>query len=736
MTKPTALAPNFDNIPQQMKDAARWCVWKYALRDNSDGTQKWSKPPYQPCGKFASSTDPATWSTFDAVRAAFTADGAWDGVGFFLGDDWIGVDLDKTDAAAADAMLHKLNGYAERSVSGNGFHVIARAKLNSLSGKKTGNLEFYANARFFTVSGHTINGFSQIPDDFRTNEFAAFYREMFNVKPPPPPRDDDDLLERVARAEPKLWAGDTSDHGGDHSAADFALCGCIYRLCGAEHVDAIFRQSGLMRDKWDKKRGSKTYGEQTIDRVIASTRSTPGAKAPPAPATTGTGGRFVLSTTHTLPTAETFMADQYPDNTLVAHNGLIYTWDKSRYVEMPLDSLRHKLQRWLFNCLEQPAKGDPRPFPCNPSTIDDAMKTVRIFRSVLAGDTQPPAWIDGADGPDPREILFGKTEMVHLPTGAVLPNTPRMFNVNSLPCDYDPEAPSPKRWLKFLASLDIDDEQIAALQQWFGYCLTADTSQQKAMMIIGPKRSGKGTIARILRHLVGEKNCTGPTTSSLAGTFGLQPLLHKTLAVIGDARFHGDGVQVVTERLLNITGEDPITVDRKHLESVETKLLTRFLCLSNDLPKFSDASGALPGRFIMLRLHKSFYKREDTKLEQSLVSELPGILAWAVAGWVTLQEQGRFIEPEATREVVEELEDLASPVSSFLKEKCDMADSAWVYTDLLYAEWVKWCKAEGKHPTQKAVFSKDLRSVVPDIRIRRDTVLEKFYQGVALKVTA
>jgi putative DNA primase/helicase len=729
--KPTPLAPNFDAIPQQMKDAPRWCVWKYEYREKSDD---WSKPPYQTNGRYASSTNSNTWCSFEQAKLAYTSDGGWDGIGFFLGDGWIGVDFDTVEDHAED--LHKLNGYAEKSPSGMGkLHVLARAKLKTLDGKKTNDLEIYANARYFTVTGHAINGFNQIPDEDRTGEFAAFYREKFNIKPPPPPPDDDDLCRRVARSEPKLWDGDTSDHGGDHSAADFALVGCIYRLCGAEHVDTVFRRSGLMRPKWDTKRGAKTYGEQTIDRVIASTRSAPGTKKATKAKPAVSAGDFVLSTTHTMPTAELFMRDQYPDNTLVAHNGVIYVWDKSRYVEMPIDALRHHLQKWLVNCLEETAKGEGRPFPCNPSTIDDALKTVRIYRTVLAGDTQPPAWIDGADGPEPREILFGKTEMVHLPTGTVLPNSPRMFNLNALPVDFDPAAPEPRRWLGFLASLKIDDEQIAALQQWFGYCLTADTSQQKAMLIIGPKRSGKGTIARVLRQLVGEKNCAGPTTSSLAGMFGLQPLLGKTLAIIADARFHGDGVQVVTERLLNITGEDPITVDRKHLESVETKLLTRFLCLSNDLPKFSDASGALPGRFIMLRLHRTFYGREDTKLENTLRAELPGILAWAVAGWTMLQEQGRFIEPASTRDVVEELEDLASPVSSFLKDRCIIGPNEWTYTDTLYAAWVVWCKSEGRHPTQKAVFSKDLRSVLPHVAIRRDAKQNKFYEGVSLALT-
>lgn len=73
------------------------------------------------------------------------------------------------------------------------------------------------------------------------------------------------------------------------------------------------------------------------------------------------------------------------------------------------------------------------------------------------------------------------------------------------------------------------------LRTWFGYCLTGDTSQQKMLLIVGPKRSGKGTIARVLTRLIGNGNVSGPTTSSLAGPFGLQPLIGKTLAIVSDA---------------------------------------------------------------------------------------------------------------------------------------------------------------------------------------------------------
>jgi putative DNA primase/helicase len=74
------------------------------------------------------------------------------------------------------------------------------------------------------------------------------------------------------------------------------------------------------------------------------------------------------------------------------------------------------------------------------------------------------------------------------------------------------------------------------LQELFGYCLTGDTSQQKAFLIVGPPRSGKGTIAKVLKRLVGTDNAVNPTLTSLSTNFGIAPLIGKRIAIISDAR--------------------------------------------------------------------------------------------------------------------------------------------------------------------------------------------------------
>ena len=188
-------------------------------------------------------------------------------------------------------------------------------------------------------------------------------------------------------------------------------------------------------------------------------------------------------------------------------------------------------------------------------------------------------------------------------------------------------------WLQFLNELwEEDDASINALQECFGYVISGRLDLHKILLLVGPTRAGKGVIARTLTALVGADNVAGPTLSSLAGDFGLAPLLGKPLAIVSDARMAGRGSQVVVERLLAISGEDTITVNRKYRDQWTGKLPSRFVVISNELPQLGDASQAIAGRFVTLLLTKSWYGKEDTTLESRIRDELTGILNWALGG--------------------------------------------------------------------------------------------------------
>lgn len=369
------------------------------------------------------------------------------------------------------------------------------------------------------------------------------------------------------------------------------------------------------------------------------------------------------------------------------------------------------------------------------SDVEQALRGVCL----LPASVNSPAWIGEPGEPDPQLIMPMRNGLLDLSKQVLIPATPNFFSQNSVPYDFDRAASEPRKWLQFLGELWPDDpDSIAALQEWFGYSLTPDTRLQKILFILGPKRSGKGTIARVLRWLVGEANVAGPTLGSLASPFGLQPLLGKPVAIISDAQLSGRAdAAIITERLKAISGEDAITVDRKHKEALTVKLPTRFMILANELPRLGDASGAIASRLIILRLTRSWYGNEDHELSERLQSELPGILRWAIEGWRRLRDRGRILQPLTGAELAEDMEALSSPVGVFVRDRCFVCPGESVEVSSVYREWKAWCEAHGrKEPGTEQNFGRDLRAVVPSLgTIRRRSGSERWrdFTGIRLR---
>lgn len=348
-----------------------------------------------------------------------------------------------------------------------------------------------------------------------------------------------------------------------------------------------------------------------------------------------------------------------------------------------------------------------KPGPGQVSAVVDALKGVT---HQPADRMAPPVWLDG-DGPTPGEIISCRNGLLHVPTGELLPPTPRFFTRNALGIDYDPGAPEPSAWRDFVGQVLPDPEAAALLQEWFGYFLLPDTSQEKMLLLVGPPRSGKGTIQKVLTELVGLSNVCAPSIKSLGGDFGLQPMIGKQVAFLSDIRIgSGSDRAAITETLLRITGRDDVTANRKHKGAWTGRLAVRFFIATNELPSLSDNSPALANRFVPLVLEQSFLGREDHGLAERLVAELPGILNWSLAGWRRLRERGHFVLPKTSTEAISEIMELGSPVAAFVRDMCVVGPARQVEKGRLYSAWQRWCEASGVAPGRVEHFARSLRA--------------------------
>jgi putative DNA primase/helicase len=441
-------------------------------------------------------------------------------------------------------------------------------------------------------------------------------------------------------------------------------------------------------------------------------------------------------------TQEGFCITQEGFTCLIYYRGDFYVWTGTHYRAVSDDTLRSDVYRFLDAAKQRRKPEDqPTPFMPNTSKVNEVINALRA-RVIVDDHLSAPAWRPG--GLDnlmtfANEIIPCRNGLLHWPSRWLREHTPELLTFNALDFDYDPNAPQPREWLNFLHSVWPDDqESIATLQEIFGYFVSGETRQQKAFLIVGPKRSGKGTIGRVLNGLLGSDNVGGPTLASLAENFGLAPLIGKRAAIISDARLGGRVDQhIIAERLLSISGEDSLTIDRKYRGAWTGRLPVRFLILSNELPRLADVSGALPSRFVLLTMERSFYGREDLGLYDRLSQELAGILNWSLAGLDRLNCRRHFEPPISSGEALRELEDLTSPIAAFIRQHCIVAADKTAEMEAIYSRYVSWCATCNRPPGTSQTFGRDLRAAVPGLstgRPRGDAPERKrIYRGIGLR---
>jgi P4 family phage/plasmid primase-like protien len=340
------------------------------------------------------------------------------------------------------------------------------------------------------------------------------------------------------------------------------------------------------------------------------------------------------------------------------------------------------------------------PFQPNRSAVGETLAALKAV-AILAPNIAAPSWLGGGrERLPPEDVISFPNGLLDLRDNKLHPPDPAFFTSAALGFDYVAEAPEPVEWKRFLGQVYAGDDcesEIRQTQEIFGYLLTADVSLEKTFFFIGPKRSGKGTMMRMLEHLLAKTAVAGPTLKSLGTQFGLQPLIGKQVAVVDDLRVGSPKeTDVLIENILKITGRGFFTIDRKFTTAWEGTLPIKLVFISNVMPKLGDDSGALASRFVISNTTQSFYNQEDPFLfRDKLLPELPGVFHWALDGLRRLRQRGRFAETEASTEAKERLALLGSPVLGFIEAKCELHPDNSVPKRVIYTHWCDYAEANG-----------------------------------------
>ena len=116
-----------------------------------------------------------------------------------------------------------------------------------------------------------------------------------------------------------------------------------------------------------------------------------------------------------------------------------------------------------------------------------------------------------------------------------------------------------------------------------------------------------------------------------------------------------------------------------------------------------------------MRLFQSFYDREDPDLTAKLLTELPGILNWALEGRQRLQARGKFAQPAVGQEAMQRMEDLSAPVAAFVRDRCEVDPDGLVAKDDLWKAWAKYAEENNYRKGSKVEFGRQLRAAYPQV---------------------
>jgi putative DNA primase/helicase len=703
-----------ENIPAELRALPQWVCWRYEDRNG-----RRTKAPIDATSNgrlsYAKSNDSETWADFDTALTACGLHPELAGVGFcFAPDDGLtGIDLDhvfnpdtgELSAEAAEILAKFKGTYAEISPSGTGLRLFCYGKPRR-SGKNTGKvkwLEVYSHpsSRYLTVTGnHWSGNAASVTDqqaalDWLHTQFMASTgadsKPSVDSKPgpvDPPNLNDAELLAKARAAKngaefDRLWSGDTSGHGGDHSAADLALCDLLafWTDRDSDRIDRLFRQSGLMRPKWDTRRGESTYGALTVAKAVASTPETysarkPSAEPQPAEAANVEPAALQKDENHFSDYGNVIKLMERLSGGIAYTSGLVWLlynpdtgiWEpepgSERVKRMALEALREAWGEILQGAQskESDLKKQLKELDSEDPTaamIGKRLKLATSYRERVFGWmmqcetayrirstleiaegyfwTAPDVWDSNA------HILVCANGVLDLATGALLPHSPDFRATKTTGTDYRPGANHPA-WNAAVALLKSEGDRYEFVHQFCGSGLHGANPNERVVIFQGDGGTGKGTLLTAIHHALGDYVATVEVGSLLATDWRKQnkSAPREDLLKLRGARFVYPSIEPPKDSKLDdgsikaLTGNDAITARYPHGKNSITFQPVFKLAIQTNFPlqtEFDDPG--MKRRVIVVPFNQKPVKPDPT-VKHDLMHDpnaRAAVLAWLYEGY-------------------------------------------------------------------------------------------------------
>lgn len=840
------LNKQYIQIPQEIKNIRRWVCYKIARTSNGEETKI---PMNAITGGFASTSEPSTWTSFKLALNGCIKYGFF-GLGFMLGEDkdsgktYLGIDLDnhvdkKTGEKPypnvedfnkfASEFIDKVNSYTEYSHSGEGIHIICVAKMPGNRNKKNG-VEMYDYRRFFTMTGKVINNVPIAERNEEVKELWEKYLNVDNVNEVKGPKflpttkklqavvsengsvsfeetevvdisyesslNDYELVEKIRNSQQgedfmRLFNGDMSAYGNDHSSADLALCKILafWTSCDANQIDRIFRQSQLYRDKWDRKWGSGTYGSHQIDYAIQTQREvyTPSKKTEsifiPTKVDNGTPvqpqGEMVEFDEKNdpivkvkqifkhYPLNDTGNAERFYDyfgdffrfnttnNSYMFWNGKTWIVDNKIYIKKYADK--------MIDILKQEIKDTESKIKDLGKDDEDNSGAIKDYEILLRAQQDNLKRVSNKAGKDAmiselqhlHEIVVVNDEfdthsmylntdsgVVDLLTGQILPFDRKYKlskNTNNLVSFEEP-----KTWLKFLHDIfkrptkEETEEIINTVQMLLGESATGRTNKDHLVILYGGGSNGKSTFIKTVNKCLGEYSKTINSELLLQSKSSNPQATEFSFSALVGARFLSMSETNESERMNDkiikqMTSGEEIPAQFKFGKSFSYEPTFSPWMSTNNLPIIRSKDYGIWRRiFLVPFLVKFTDENKDIDMPNKLAKEMPQILGWIIQGCIKLYKDYKGIvpKPKCLEEALSDYKNNMDTVNLYIASNCQNFPGYKTSANALFQNYKKWALDNNEYLMSESNFKADI--IKHNFPLKRDANEGWVYIGIKL----
>lgn len=313
-----------------------------------------------------------------------------------------------------------------------------------------------------------------------------------------------------------------------------------------------------------------------------------------------------------------------------------------------------------------------------------------------------------------NQDLLNQSNMINLNNGILCLDTLEFRDhspaiMSTLRVDYD-YAPTTlwDEWISIISEICQQDiNKVNLLQEFFGYCLTKDTSQHKALFLFGPSRTGKSVILESLRLLVGTENCCSLEMENFIKPSNRGMLRNKLVNICTEI----NSKQTMTDSIFKalVSGE-PIMVDPKNKDAYEFRPYCKLVFATNVELTILDRSDAVYKRMLVMDLERIFQEHEqDKQIIDKIKCMRPQILNWAISGLKRLKSRGFFTNTEQMQTRIHNMKVENSSILAFVEDVCTIKQgSGYISSNALYSKYRGWCAGNGYKPFAKNSFSRQI----------------------------